>query len=175
MNSRMLNYLCRLPSTDTIPAERLHELNKLREYINTSQTIGKEVSVLVVCTHNSRRSQLWQSWAHFWSYHFGKSEFVKIHSAGTEQTEVHQNVFQTLLKTGFDIVGNKGYHELHLANGMPSAKLFSKTFEHSSIPKKDFATLTVCDHANENCPFVPGSETRIHLNYNDPKFSDPNL
>ena len=29
-----------------------------------------------------------------------------------------------------------------------------------------------CSHADENCPFIPGTEKRIPLNYEDPKAFD---
>ena len=33
--------------------------------------------------------------------------------------------------------------------------------------------ITVCDHANENCPFIPSiNAIRIHQNFNDPSKSN---
>jgi arsenate reductase len=28
--------------------------------------------------------------------------------------------------------------------------------------------ITVCDHAEENCPYIPGSAERFHKNFSDP-------
>ena len=28
--------------------------------------------------------------------------------------------------------------------------------------------ITVCDHAQENCPYIPGTGERIHYNFPDP-------
>ena len=28
--------------------------------------------------------------------------------------------------------------------------------------------LTVCDHAHENCPYIPGNATRLHNDFFDP-------
>ncbi len=28
--------------------------------------------------------------------------------------------------------------------------------------------ITVCDHAQENCPYIPGSAERFHQNFTDP-------
>jgi len=28
--------------------------------------------------------------------------------------------------------------------------------------------ITVCDHARENCPYLPGNSNRIHQNFEDP-------
>lgn len=33
--------------------------------------------------------------------------------------------------------------------------------------------ITVCDHANENCPYIPCNAKRLHHNFSDPaKFPD---
>ena len=35
-----------------------------------------------------------------------------------------------------------------------------------------FAAVMTCDHADENCPFIPGTEQRIPVRYEDPKAFD---
>jgi arsenate reductase len=37
---------------------------------------------------------------------------------------------------------------------------------------KDFAAVMTCDHADENCPFIPGAEKRFPLRFEDPKSFD---
>ena len=49
---------------------------------------------------------------------------------------------------------------------------FSKTFDDAFNPQLDFAAIMTCSHADENCPFIPGANTRIALNYEDPKLFD---
>ena len=37
------------------------------------------------------------------------------------------------------------------------------------LPDIDFdAIITVCDDANEQCPYFPGKATRLHYNFPDP-------
>jgi arsenate reductase len=50
--------------------------------------------------------------------------------------------------------------------------LFSKIYDDSSNPKTHFAAVMTCDHAEKNCPFIPGAEKRISLYYEDPKAFD---
>ena len=35
-----------------------------------------------------------------------------------------------------------------------------------------FAAIMTCSHADENCPFIPGTEKRIPVRYEDPKSFD---
>ncbi|MEL6276628.1 MAG: protein-tyrosine-phosphatase, partial [Bacteroidota bacterium] len=39
-------------------------------------------------------------------------------------------------------------------------------------PQEQFAAVMTCDHADQNCPFVPGAERRFSLTYEDPKVAD---
>ena len=50
--------------------------------------------------------------------------------------------------------------------------LYSKLFTRITETHSPFATLMCCSQAEEGCPFVPGSELRISLNYKDPKIAD---
>ena len=47
-----------------------------------------------------------------------------------------------------------------------------KLYDDPSSPKNGFAAVITCSHADENCPFIPGAEARIALNYEDPKAFD---
>lgn len=49
---------------------------------------------------------------------------------------------------------------------------FSKVYDDKSNAQKEFAAIMTCDHADENCPFIPGAEARIPIRYNDPKAFD---
>jgi arsenate reductase len=49
---------------------------------------------------------------------------------------------------------------------------FSKTFDDPFNPDKNFAAIMTCSDADENCPFVPGTEFRLALTYKDPKEAD---
>jgi len=45
-------------------------------------------------------------------------------------------------------------------------------YDHPVNPSNRFAAVMTCSDADENCPFIPGTEMRISLPYVDPKESD---
>ncbi len=47
----------------------------------------------------------------------------------------------------------------------------SKTLERYLHESFDFV-ITVCDEANEACPFFPGAKTRLHWSFEDPSQAD---
>jgi len=49
---------------------------------------------------------------------------------------------------------------------------FSKKLDDDFNPKSGFAAIMTCDSANEACPFVPGTEIRIPMTFEDPKAFD---
>ena len=50
--------------------------------------------------------------------------------------------------------------------------MFSKLFSDEVNQVENFAAVMTCDHADENCPVIPGTEQRISVNYIDPKAFD---
>jgi arsenate reductase len=51
-------------------------------------------------------------------------------------------------------------------------KAFSKLFDNPVNDAEQFAAVMTCSHADENCPFIPGTEKRIAVRYEDPKAFD---
>ena len=101
--------------------------------------------VLFLCTHNSARSQMAEGWLR----HLGGERF-EVHSAGTEETHVRPLAVQAMAEVGVDISGHR-----------------SKTLErYVTEPWDD--VITVCDDANEACPFFPGGKRRLHWSFPDP-------
>ena len=49
---------------------------------------------------------------------------------------------------------------------------FSKTFDHPFNPKSNFGAIMTCSSADEDCPFVEGSDGRFALTFEDPKVYD---
>ena len=53
-----------------------------------------------------------------------------------------------------------------------AVEAFSKKFDHSINPNRDFAAIMTCSEADKNCPFIPGAALRIPIRYQDPKVYD---
>ena len=143
--------------------------------VDLKKVVDETVHVVFICTHNSRRSQLAQVWAQCIADDLG-IDFVRCHSAGTEQTSFHPNAIQALEDRGFVVKQLDGKsvesHAVYGANPAHPLHCFSKTLEAEALPKQDFIAVTTCDEADRGCPFIPGAFRRIALPYSDPKISD---
>ncbi len=102
-------------------------------------------NILVLCTGNSCRSQMMQGYLR----HFAKDK-ATIYSAGIETHGVNPKAIATLAEDGIDI-------SHHTSNHLD---------EYRDVPF-DFV-ITVCDHANENCPWFPTNAQKLHQNFSDP-------
>ncbi|WP_114902288.1 arsenate reductase ArsC [Kordia sp. SMS9] len=103
-------------------------------------------NILVLCTGNSCRSQM----ADGYLTHFTK-EKATIFSAGIETHGINQKAVAIMKLDGIDISNNTS----------------NNISEYAHI-KFDYI-ITVCDHAQENCPFIPSKNAkRIHQNFSDP-------
>ena len=143
--------------------------------VDLKKVVVETVHVVFICTHNSRRSQLAQVWAQCIADDLG-FDFVRCHSAGTEQTSFHPNAIQALEDRGFvvkklDDIAIES-HAVFFGKTEQPLHCFSKTLEADSLPKQDFIAVTTCDEADRVCPVIPGAFRRIALPYSDPKVSD---
>ncbi|WP_298508024.1 arsenate reductase ArsC [uncultured Kordia sp.] len=103
-------------------------------------------NVLILCTGNSCRSQM----ADGYLAHFAK-EKATIYSAGIETHGVNPKAVAIMKQDGIDISQNTS----------------NNVSEYLDIDF-DFI-ITVCDHAHENCPYIPSENAkRIHQNFSDP-------
>jgi arsenate reductase len=101
--------------------------------------------VLFLCTHNSARSQMAEGLLR----HLAGDRF-EAHSAGTEATHLRPLAIRAMDEIGVDISVQE-----------------SKTLERYLGEPFDYV-ITVCDDANEACPFFPGAKTRLHWSFEDP-------
>ena len=99
--------------------------------------------VLFLCTHNSSRSQMAEGFLRALA-----PERYEAASAGTEKTSVHPLAIRAMAERGIDISGH-------------TSKVFSGLESWDCL-------ITVCDDANERCPWVPGSAKRLHWSFPDP-------
>jgi len=49
---------------------------------------------------------------------------------------------------------------------------WSKKYNDTANPKKDFCAVMVCSEADKSCPSVDGAELRVGMPYDDPKYFD---
>jgi len=158
-----------------ISTERKEILQPMIDYIQSKAETNSDINLNFICTHNSRRSHLSQIWAQTAAHNFGIKN-VYCYSGGTEATAMFPMVGETLEKQGFQITKlakteNAVYSIKYAENAHPVIA-FSKKYENNFNPKGEFAAIMTCAHADENCPFIFGCETRIAVRYDDPKAFD---
>ena len=160
---------------DRIPDERKAILGDLAEYIQQKMDAGEAARLVFICTHNSRRSHMSQLWAQAAAHYYGIPE-VYTYSGGTEATAFNPRAVAAMQEAGFDIaVEQPGENPVYLAVYAPDIaglEVFSKVYDHEANPGRGFAALMTCSHADQNCPFIPGAESRIAIPYDDPKDFD---
>lgn len=160
---------------DTIPVERKIILEKISSYIVSKIKKQKTISLVYICTHNSRRSHFGQVWAAVAANYFNVKN-VRSFSGGTEETAFNTNAINALKKAGFEIKQpwneqNPHYLVFYDLNAEPLT-CFSKKYDHTINPTREFAAIMTCSDAEENCPFIEGAELRIATTYEDPKAFD---
>ena len=101
--------------------------------------------VLVLCTHNSARSQMAEGFLRAWA-----GDRFEVASAGTEATRVHPLAIRAMAEAGIDL-----------------GAYTSKSLDRFVAEPWD-VVITVCDSANEGCPVFPAHTTRIHWSFEDP-------
>ena len=158
-----------------IDNNRKELLQKIAINIVAEYQTNKEVNLNFICTHNSRRSQLGQVWS-FYASHYFNIPTINAFSGGTEVTAFHKNTVKTLQEVGFSFHLTKFSHqnpryEIGFDGSSKTITGFSKVFD-DAHNKQPFIAITTCNHADENCPFIPNATHRFHLPFVDPKFSD---
>lgn len=102
-------------------------------------------NLIILCTGNSCRSQI----ADGYFKHFA-GDNLKVYSAGIETHGVNPRAIKVMAEDGVDISNNT-------SNNI--TEYLDVDFDY---------IITVCDHAQENCPYIPGSGERVHYNFPDP-------
>ncbi len=104
------------------------------------------MKILILCTGNSCRSQM----AHGFMKSFDSR--LTVRSAGTHPAqEVNPKAVKVMEKEGIDISD----HRPEIVN-----KYLDENWDY---------VITVCDDANETCPFFPGEvKHRLHIGFEDP-------
>jgi hypothetical protein len=160
---------------DQIPQERKELLEELAEYIRSKTKANQPVKLTFICTHNSRRSHISQIWAQTAAYYYG-IRGVETYSGGTEATAFNARAVKAMGKAGFKIdkTGDEKnpVYQVSFTDELAPVKAFSKVYNAAGNPKKNFAAIMTCSQADKTCPFIPSTEARIAIPYDDPKEFD---
>lgn len=103
------------------------------------------MNILFLCTGNSCRSQM----AEGWTRHLGGAK-VDVQSAGIEAHGKNPRAIAVMTDAGIDI------------SGQESTIVSSAMLEHADV------VVTVCGHADEQCPVLPPGVKKIHWPLTDP-------
>ncbi|MEX0721984.1 MAG: protein-tyrosine-phosphatase [Balneolaceae bacterium] len=175
MYPKLKAYISSIESTfDSIPSSRKEQLKDVAGHIRSKKELGETVKLNFICTHNSRRSHLAQIWTATAAEYFKISD-VEIYSGGTEATVFNPRAVAALERAGFEVEnpgGENPKYSISFSEDSDPVICFSKKFDDSFNPDKNFAAIMTCSDADENCPFVPGAEFRASVTYQDPKESD---
>lgn len=79
-----------------------------------------------------------------------KGEVIEAYSAGIEKHGMNPHAVKVMAEAGVDISSH-----------------YSKTFADLDSAQFDYV-VTVCGHANENCPIFPGKAKVVHVGFDDP-------
>lgn len=168
-----LAHTVNLLENNQVSKERQEVLQPLIDYIKSKASNNIEALLHFICTHNSRRSQFAQIWAQTAAYYYKVK--ANCYSGGVEVTAFNERAVEAIKRAGFKVSsqgkGNTTYSVSFSTKADP-IKMFSTLYDDVVNPKQDFAAVMTCSHADENCPFIPGTEARIPVMYNDPKEFD---
>jgi len=101
------------------------------------------MKILVVCTGNSCRSQMAETF-------FNEVDGVEAKSAGIHPEKVNPLAVAVMAELNMDISSNQSNHVDDYLN---------EPFDY---------VLTVCNNAEQNCPVFPGAKRLIHHAFKDP-------
>ena len=109
------------------------------------QTAMSKLKVLFLCTGNSCRSQMAEGWTKKL-----KGDVIKAYSAGVEPHTLDARAVKAMAEAGVDISGHRSKHVNELQN-----------IEFDYV-------VTVCGHAQENCPVFLGKAEVVYAGFDDP-------
>jgi arsenate reductase (thioredoxin) len=115
------------------------------EKIERSVKFEERPCVLILCTGNSARSQMAEGLLRSLS-----RDKIEVFSAGVNPSEVRPEAIEVMGEIGIDITSH-----------------WSKSVTELGRSKFDYV-ITVCDHAREVCPVIPGEAILIHQSFEDP-------
>ena len=106
---------------------------------------SQKLKILFLCTGNSCRSQMAEGWAN----HL-KADLIEAYSAGIVPKEVDPRAIRAMAEAGIDISGQRSKSVVDLGD---------MEFDY---------VITLCDDAQQSCPFFPAKTALIHHGFDDP-------
>ena len=108
-----------------------------------------KLHLLFLCTGNSCRSQMAEGWAKELASQGGNDGLV-VESAGIESHGKNPRAIAVMQQAGVDI------------SGQESTRLTDEMLERADL------VVSVCGHADENCPVLPAGTRKTHWPLDDP-------
>jgi arsenate reductase len=105
--------------------------------------------LLFLCTGNSCRSQMAEGWARELANQ-DDNDWLIVESAGIESHGKNPRAIAVMQQAGVDI------------SGQESTRLTDEMLERADL------VVSVCGHADENCPVLPERTRKIHWPLDDP-------
>ena len=103
------------------------------------------MNILFLCTGNSCRSQMAEGWAR----HLG-GDAITVQSAGIEAHGKNPRAISVMQEAGIDI------------SQQESTRVTPAMLEQADL------VVSVCGHADENCPVLPPGTRKLHWPLSDP-------
>jgi arsenate reductase len=107
--------------------------------------VSEPINILFLCTGNSCRSQMAEGWARA----IGGDRYI-VQSAGIEAHGKNPRAIAVMAEAGIDI------------SGQESTIVTGEMIGNANV------VVTVCGHADEQCPVLPPSVKKIHWPLTDP-------
>jgi arsenate reductase len=105
--------------------------------------------LMFLCTGNSCRSQMAEGWARKLGERHGEN-WLAVQSAGIEAHGKNPRAIAVMQEASVDI------------SGQESTRVTDGMLEQTDL------VVTVCGHADDHCPVLPGSTRKIHWPLDDP-------
>jgi len=106
--------------------------------------------ILFLCTGNSCRSQMAEGWARALATELVPELDLQVSSAGLEAHGLNPNAVATMAALGVDISSQS-----------------SDILTDEMLAETDLV-VSVCSHADSNCPLLPPGTRKLHLPFEDP-------
>ena len=132
-------------SLTRLPVKDLQRASSVSGEASLRMDRGGNTKVLFLCTGNSARSQMAEGLLRYIA-----GERFEVASAGTKPAGLNPDAVAAMREIGIDIAHHR-----------------SKSVDEFLAQPFDYA-ITVCDHARETCPVLPGAGRRLHWSLDDP-------